>query len=379
VTNRQVPPLGVAGGKAAAQYQGIDGSMVDTTLYFPLAKGDHFSKTTTFYIQNAGTAAATATATFTMRNGDVHNLTTPSIGPNQMVLFSIFDTGTFNPTSNDARVGGMRITSAQPLAGVVMEHFTTESPATIAQATRGFTVADFATTAYAPIIKNDRFGRFTGIQVQNVSGGAVDITVSYKGTAGACTGNTYTDTATGIADGTSKTFIQLTGQSNLPADCTASATITATGNIVAIVNESYVSTKIPASGQSAVTSSAIPATLTTTKVSVPLFKDDRIGKRTGLQIQNVGAANASNVVATFSCTGAATFTAITGGGKLFITPSDDPAGTFTAGNPFVRNDVNCSVTITSDQPIAAIANESVIPGGSLQQDNNNYEGFNLAP
>lgn len=383
VTNRASGSLGVTGGKAAAQYQGVDGSMVANTLYFPLAKGDHFNKTTTFYIQNAGSAAATATATFTMRNGDTYNYTTPSIGPNQMAVFSVLDAPGWNPTENDGRVGGMEITSSQPLAGVVMEHFTTENPATIAQSTRGFTSGDFDTKAYAPVVKHNRFGRFTGIQVQNVSGGSVDIDVIYTGTAGACAGNTYQDSVTGVADGTAHTFVQFEGRTNLPSNCTASATIEATGNIVAIVNESYRSDSIPASGQAAVTSSALPDGSATTEISVPLFKDDRFGKRTGLQIQNVGTSQANNVVATFECQGAATFAAVTqpqsiaaGGALLFYTPSDD-SGLFTSGDPFSSNNVNCAVSVSSDQPVVAIANESVIPGGSLEQDNNNYEGFNL--
>jgi hypothetical protein len=387
VTNRQSGSYGVTGGKAAAQYQGIDSSMVANTLYFPLAKGNHFNKTTTFYIQNAGTSAATATATFRMRNGDVHVYTTPSIGPNQMVVFSVLDAPTYNPNNpnNNARVGGLEVTSSQPLAGVVMEHYTTENPATIAQSTRGFTSADFDTTAYAPVIKHNRFGRFTGIQVQNVSSGPINITVTYLGSAGACAGNTYTDSATNVPSGASYTFVQYEGSTNLPANCTASATIVGTGNIVAIVNESYRSDSIPASGQSAVTSSALPAHSATTKISVPLFKDDRLGKRTGLQIQNVGTVQATNIVATFACSGAATFTAVSkpqtvaaGGAVLFYTPSDDP-GMFTTANPFSSNNVNCAVTVTSDQPVVAIANESVIPGGALQQDSNNYEGFNLTP
>lgn len=386
VTNRQSGSLGVAGGKAAAQYQGIDGSMVDTTLYFPLVKGDHYGKTTTFYIQNAGTSAATATATFTMRNGDTHVYTTPSIGPNQMVAFSVFDAGTYSPSSNDGRVGGLVVTSSQPLAGTVLEHYTTESPATIAQGTRGFTSADFDTKAYAPVIKNSRFNRFTGIQVQNVSGGDVDITVTYAGTAGACAGNTYTDSVTGVADGTSHTFVQLPGQTNLPSDCTASATIEATGNIVAIVNEAYVSSYVSAGNdQRAVTSSAIPASSATTKISVPLFKDDRFEKRTGLQIQNVGSAQATNIVATFVCSGGASFTAVSkpqtvdaGAAVLFYHPSTQ-GSMFEAANPFASDNVNCSVTVTADQPVVAIANESVTPGAALAQDNNNYEGFNLTP
>jgi len=386
ITNRQSGSLGVGGGKAAAQYQGIGHEMVDTTLYFPLAKGDHYGKTTTFYIQNAGSSAATATATFVMRNGDTHTYTTPSIGPNQMVAFSVFDATSFNPSTNDGKVGNLMVTSTQPLAGTVVEHFTTEAVATIAQGTRGFTLADFDTKAYAPVIKNSRFNRFTGIQVQNVSSGNINITVKYAGTAGSCAGNSYTDTATAVVPGASYTFIQLPGHTNLPSNCTASATIEATDNIVAIVNEAYVSTYVSAGhSQRAVTSSAISAGSATTKISIPLFKDDRFSKRTGLQIQNIGSAQASNIVATFVCSGGSSFTAISkpqtvnaGAAVLFYHPSTQ-GSLFTSGNPFASANVNCSVTVTSDQPIVAIANESVTPGASFEQDNNNYEGFNLAP
>ncbi len=386
VTNRESGSLGIAGGKAAAQYQGVDGSMVDTTLYFPLAKGDHFNKTTTFFIQNTGSSAVTATANFIMRNGDTYMYTTPSIAPNEMVSFSLLDVASYNPTTNDGRVGSLTVTATEPLAGTVIEHFTTENPATVAQATRAFVAADFDTKAYAPVIKNNRFNRFTGIQVQNVSANPITITVTYVGSAGSCAGNTYTDTASNVGSGESATFVQLTGQTNLPDNCTASATIEGTGNIVAIVNESYVSSYVSAGNdQRAVTSSAIPANSATTKVSVPLFKDDRFDKRTGLQIQNVGAAQATNVVATFACTGGATFTAVSkpqtvsaGGAVLFYNPSQQ-GSMFEAANPFSSANVNCSVTITADQPIVAIANESVTPGATLEQDNNNYEGFNLTP
>ena len=58
-TNLQSSGYGIAGGTAAAQYQGV--TVPATELSFPLAKNDHAGKTTTFYIQNAGGAAATAT------------------------------------------------------------------------------------------------------------------------------------------------------------------------------------------------------------------------------------------------------------------------------------------------------------------------------
>lgn len=387
VTNRPSGDLGVTGGKAAAQYQGMESGMVGTPLYFPIAKGDSYNKTTTYYIQNAGAAPATATANFTMKNGDTHSYTTPEIQQNQMVVFSIFDSLTYDDTvDNSGKVGAVVISSAEPLAGVVMEHFTSENPATLAQSTRGFTANDFGEKAYAPIIKNNRYGRSTGIQAQNVGSAAIDIQVTFVGFAGTCAGTTYTQEAVDVQPGASAIFNQRVGQSPLPANCTASATIatdTAGGLIAALVSESY--EVVPASGQSAVTSFAVPADSATTYLSIPLFKDDRYDKRTGLQIQNVGDVAASNVVATFQCQGGSTFTAVSvplsadpGAAIQFYTPSND-AAIFEAGSPFSSNNVTCSATITADQPIVAIANESPIPGGSLQQDNNNYEGFNLTP
>jgi hypothetical protein len=384
VTNRQSGGYGVAGGKGAAQYQGVENAA--TTLYFPVVKGNHFGKTTTYYIQNAGTQAATATANFTMRNGDVHTLTTDPIGPNQMVLFSIFDTATYSPLVNDAKVGSLVVTSTEPLAGIYMEYIQGENPGSVAQSTRAFTAADFGDTVFAPGVKNTRFNRFTGIQVQNVSGGPIDVTVTYKGAAGTCVGQTYTDTATGVAAGTAKTFNQLPGQTNLPSDCVAAATVVATGNIVASLNESYVSAYIAlGNDQRAVASFLMPESQATTKISAPAFKDNRFSKTTGLQIMNVGASQATNVVATFVCGGAASFTAVStpqtipaGGAFLFFRPSTMAAGTF--ASPFSSGDVVCSVTVTADQPVVAIANEAVTPGvTSLAQDNNNYEAFNLVP
>lgn len=387
VTNRQANQLGVAGGKAAAQYQGIDGTMVDSTIYFPIAKGDYYNKTTTYYIQNAGIADTTATATFKMANGDEHTYTTPTIKPNQMVLFSIWDTATYTPgASPESRIGAVTVVATEDIAGVVMEHFTTEAVASLAQSTRGFTSSDFGTTAFAPLIKNTYYLRFTGIQVQNVGAVPIDITVTYKGFDGTCTGMTYMDTALAVQPGKSAVFNQLPGQTNLPTGCGASATINTTtvgGQLVALVSESYVSSLIPATGQRSVTSFAIPANSTTQTVSAPVFKDDHYGKRTGLLIQNVGGAQANNVVATFSCSGDATFTAVSkaqtiasGAAFQFYHPSTR-ADLFEAGSLFNSDGVLCSVTITADQSIVALANEAVIPGGTLSQDNNNYEGFNL--
>lgn len=384
VTNQPSTGVGVSGGKAAAQYQGTES--VATTLYFPLAKNNRFGKTTAFYIQNAGSAAATATAVFKMDDGGVYTYTTPSIGVNQMVVVLPSNTTPPVPTSgaNRNNIGSMSITSAQPLAGTVLEFTEGQNPATSLKGTRGFTSADFASTAFAPVVKNTRFGRTTGIQVLNVSNSPVDVTISYVGTAGGCKGLSYQDVRSGVAAGRSTTVVQGTGSSNLPASCTGSATISATGNIVAIVNEDSDS-GYPESGT---TYYAIPAAAMTTKVSIPLFKNNRFGFDTGLQIQNVGAITATNIVATFACKGNngsnTPFTAVSlpqtaapGGGILFFKPYDNQQSLFTVANPFSLTGANCGATVTSDQPIVAIANETPRTAGTM--DDNNYEGFNLTP
>jgi len=375
VTNKESGSLGVAGGKAAAQYQGTESA--DVTLYFPLVKNNRFGKTTAFYIQNAGTAAASVTAVFKMDTGGSYTKVVASVEPNRMVLINPIDAGVPSTAgSGRDNIGSLTVTSAQPLAGTVLEYIQGEAIATVLNGTRGFTAADFDTKAYAPIAKNNRFGRFTGIQVQNVSASPVDITVTYVGVAG-CTGS-YVDSATGVAAGASKTFVQQ-APSAFPVNCTGSATITATGNIVAIVNEGNL-TGYSAAGT---TYSAVASKNATAKVSAPLYKDQRLGFSTGLQVQNVGTASATNVVATFICTVGSTFTAVSlpqtipaGGAKNFLKPST-MAGTFTAGNPFVNGNVACGVTVTSDQPIVAIANEA--PDSGTGRDANNYEGFNLTP
>jgi hypothetical protein len=322
--------------------------------------------------------------TFNMADG-VHTGTTPSIDPGRMVAVNPGDYGVV--AGNSAGVGALTVSSAEDLAGSVTEHKVTESPATLLQSTRGFTTADYDTTVYAPIVKRDFAKRFTGIQVQNVSGGTIDIAVTYVGSGGACAGTTYTSNATGVANGASKTFVN---DPVLPTNCLASATVVGTGNIVAIVNEAYQNGMIPAGEkQQATTYSCIPDKVATTKLSVPLYKENSFKKTTGLQVQNVGPSTATNVVLTFSGPSGTYVTKpqtiVSGGSANFFRVAANAAlwaGTAMPDNA-AGNGANgvYGVIITSDQPIVAIANESTFPltGGSLKQDKSNYEAFNLTP
>jgi hypothetical protein len=368
--------LGVTGGMASAQYQGMDSP--SDVLYFPLAKHDRYGNTTGFYIQNAGSAADTAVAVFSMDDGGVYTYTTPSVGAGQMVY--IHPSMASVPTSNTGRanIGSLKVSasSGTPLAGAVFEQDTDEAVATVLFGTRGFTANDFDNKAYAPVVKNDRYGRFTGIQVQNVDTVPITVDINYVGTSPNCQGVTTQDVIT-VDPGKSTTAVS--NQGNFTPNCTGAATLDGTGDFVAIVNE----TNLPGYSAAGIVYSAMADASATTKLSIPLFKDSRYGATSGLQIQNVGAADATNVVATFSCKGAAEFTAVSdpqtitaGGGMLFYKPYSNMASAF--ATPFAIDSVNCAVVVTSDQPVVAIVNETSTQTPA-HLDDYNYEGFNLVP
>jgi hypothetical protein len=402
ITNRLVTVGGTTLGDpgalspAAGQYQGTN--VPSTQVNFPLVKVDYFGKSTDFYVQNAGSADAPATARFVI-NGTVYTYTTPTIPQYHMAVIDptqARDASSNPPPSGNTGLGSLTVSSAQPLAGTALEHNTTEANASLLQATRGFSSSDYDTKVFAPINKNNYFGRFTGLQVQNVSGSAVDMNVSYVAqAAGTCPGGSFSDSATGVAPGASHTF----PSSKLPDGCFASATVVATGNVVAVVNEAYTSAYLAShSGtyQEATSYGALPNNAATQVISLPLFKEDAYSKGTGISIQNVGSVKATNVVITlngptgtyvsnpFSIDPGAAYIAI----DLRLKPASFWNGT--ALTPAVLGCVNTTtgcggngtfgVVVTSDQPIVAIANESTYPNTAprIHQDKSNYEGFNLS-
>jgi hypothetical protein len=381
---------------ATGQYQGV--VVPDTAIYFPMAKNDHFDKTTNFAIQNAGTAPATALATFKLPNSNggpitTYTYTTPSIEPNKMVIISPSDAGA---PSGDGIMGSLTVTSVQPLAGTSMEFITGETHPTVLQTMRAFTEADFDTKFYAPIVKdrwsNITLSRNTGIQVQNVSGGLIDIDVTYKGNSAApnCANGTYLASYDDLENGASANFLS---RDALPDVCLGAATIEATGNILAIVSESY--SPIPAGKyQEATAYNGFPESAATTVISIPMYKENSFAKTTGVSIMNVGLANAVNVVAKFiGSTGTYVsdpFTIPMGGNEVLLRVRNKPVSWWngTAMTPAAlgcavpNNATGCGsngifgVIITADQPIVAIANETYEEPFFLQ-DKNNYEGFNL--
>jgi hypothetical protein len=374
---------------AAGQYQGINEP--DTTLVFPLVKNKSFTKTTSLYIQNAGSAAATAQVVFYMGTNGTFTYTTPSISPGAMAVVNPSAVSGM-PSGNPVK-GSAVATSAQPLAGTSLEYIQGESNATVVQATRGFTPADYDTKLYAPTNKFDRFGRFTGLSVQNVDTTPITVDVDYVGIAGSCNGQTIHDSISNLAPGASYPF----PADKLPANCNASATITGSGKIVGTVNESYMTsylTQNPTVKQASTVYFCLPASKATNFISAPLFKEDAFSKSTGLSIQNIGSSDA-HVTLTFSSAALGksyTTQAQTigpGSAQVFLDVRNEPAS-FWNGTAMTPAELSCTsngcgtngnfaVLVSSDQPVVGIGNESTYPllAPRIQQDKSNYEAFNL--
>jgi hypothetical protein len=382
VTNRQSGSNGVAGGTAAAQYGGIDGSKTGTTISFPLAKSPFGIKETAFYIQNAGSASATFVATFLMGTSltdpapVTYVYTSPtSLAPGQMAVIIPADAG-----APSGRIGSLRVTSAQPLAGTVLEYANNESPNLILQAATGIASADASTRILFPVVKKQLGGRSTGLQVQNVSGVSISVVMTYKGAGGTCPSGTFNESPVTLQPGQSTTYLD---SALLTAGCLASAeasTTTPGGLIAGVVNESF----LPLGAgqlQRSTTYGAFPSQNATNKVVAPVFKELFGSKISGLSLQNTGAGTATATV---------TFTVGTTNYvyQNLTIASGASATLLDMTNATVYPDANwvggaagrlpdgslAAVTITANQPIIALINEA--PTGSVVQDNINYEAFN---
>jgi hypothetical protein len=415
LTNRFISGSGLGDGNspspAAGQYQGTnDPNDTGTTLNFPLVKNDHWGKSTTIIVQNVGTADATASATFHFPNW-TYTYTTPTLKPGRMAAIEPINahSGMVHFPTNDPTnsVGSLTVTSSQPLAGIALEHKTMEDHATVLQSTHGFTTNDYDTIVYAPINKNDYYHRFTGLRVQNVSSGPVDMTVTYvapyaaptQNNPNGCQGGTFTDHATGVAPNTSYTFVQ-PNTTHLPVGCFGSATVKATGgNVVAVVNEAFMPPWLndhPGHANEATAYNAIPNKFATTKLSVPLYKEDSYSKDTAISIENVGAAPATNVVITLKGpTGTYTSNPLsidTGAAYVAMDLRFKPISFWKNGIAPTPTVLGCqntttgcgangvfSVIVTSDQNIVGVTNESTYPitAPRINQDKSNYEAFNL--
>lgn len=367
ITNRLAGSFGTADGKAAGLYSGIEGNNASTALSFPLAKNNHFGKTTTFYLQNAGAAATTINVTFSF-NGINYPYVTPSVGPGKMIAV---DPGLASVPAGNGQVGAMTLTASQPIAGVMLEHEHSAAVGTVLQGSSGFSPAELDQVAYCPAIKKNYFGRTSGLQAQNAHTVAQDITVTFVDSGG----NEFTSTATGVAAGASHTFINDAAIVNGLYSAIVEGSL---GNVAAIVNESEL--PLVNARQTSQTYNCQAASTATTSIAYPAYKETFFGRTSALQLQNVGTAAASNVVLTFTDNNGNVRTSNAqsipaGASSVYVCVSANAA--LWSGTSLAASTLS-GVTITSDQPIVGIVNEASWTSANPCAPNNGASSFDKA-
>ncbi|HSH05408.1 MAG TPA: hypothetical protein VLL52_23030 [Anaerolineae bacterium] len=358
-------------GAAAGQYRGTDGSAVATTISFPLVKHNHSGRTTTFYVQNASNAENEVTATFIVAGMEYTNPTPYVVPANSMAVLSPLD---FGVPAGQGQVGSLTVTGTQPLAGTSLEHEHSAAVAQNLQASQAFTPNNYDSTVYCPLVRDGHTSKnqTTGVQVQNVTNAAQDITITYQ-----VNGATRGPFTQNVAGGASHTFY--TPDHFNPGEL-GSATVTSTGDIVAVVNDKGINTSNP---QRVTTYACFPANSATSTINLPLVKEFAGINTTGIQIQNVSGSSDANITLSYTTQNGdvvevASASPVPAGASMTVYGiSNAPANiTLVSGDitlPQMNGTVN-GVVITADQPIVAIANESSFTGSI--QDTKNYEGFN---
>lgn len=374
VVNVANNPTGAAGG----MYRGTDGSQVNTVISFPLVKANFNGRSTTLYLQNASANANTITVVFTPRNGSPLQKQYPNVPPNAMVVASPFDTA-----FPDDQFGSAVATGTGPLAGTALEHQTTATVADNLAAYTGFTEAGYDDVVYCPLVRNNHSGALqtTGIDVQNVSGSAQKIKVTYTYQVNGVPGTKTVESPDPVANNASFNFYALNAQLGIPTGALGAAKVEGSsgGNVAAIVTD----TSLGRQPRRITAYACFPASQASTKIAMPQYKEFFNGNTSGINVQNVGTSPATITIvytATNNNGASATFRNTQTLAPMALFPfygvSNSPNVTVVSGNRAALEGSYGSAIITSDQPIVATQNESPDGRRPLQQDAKMYEGFN---
>ncbi|NLF12416.1 MAG: hypothetical protein GX597_11575 [Anaerolineaceae bacterium] len=184
-------------------YNGFTGG--STTVSMPLIMANNSGFYTGFQVQNVGSQAATVTVDYGANIGGSFDPTneTATLNPGESTTF-LQNAGQF---ATPKYVGSATISSDQPVVAIVNQVMM--SGVVLGTAYNGFDPGAATNSVSAPLIMANNNGFYTGIQVMNVGGAPVSITLDYgPNTAG--TYNPPNETAT-IQPGDSYNSIQNAG------------------------------------------------------------------------------------------------------------------------------------------------------------------------
>lgn len=370
-------------GLAAGMYRGTDGSDVATEIAFPLMKNNSFGRSTALYIQNASEQANNITVTIRI-GANTYTKSFTGVKPYTMVVVGPNDT---TPPMPSGQYGSAKAVGTQPLAGSALEYEATVPVANNLHAYTAFTPEDFAAKAYCPLIRSNAYKLNTGVNVQNVGAAAQKIRITYSYTI-LDQGPILTKTIEkGPVD--PNAGVSFFTWVDLPAGAIGSAVVEGVGggNVAVIVNDE----SFTLSPNRVTAYSCFPDTPSTktNKIVLPQYKEFFLGDTSGIQIQNIGTANATNITVTYYPNGGGAPVTFRNTDpvppntkfNLYMVSKPSPKYTVVSGNPAsLLNGVGGAV-VQADQPVVAVVNEE--PGFTAgaskpasRQDSKQYEGFN---
>jgi len=342
-----------------------------TRVNLPLIMCQNNNYNTWFSVQNAGSSNADFYVTYYSGGAPVATDVALNVIPGAA---RVFDQTPGSTTKHCGSGGGLPpapfvgsaiVTSTQPIAVTVMQLNTVNFKTLLGY--NGFT--SDSSTVVLPLVMANNSGFFTGIQVQNADTVPVNVTIQYGPDTVAPSFSPASETFT-LSPGASKTVLQ-SGTS--PANGSVnnwtigaagiyvgSAVITATGRIVAIVNQ------LRTTGTPVATAyEGFDPAQATTQASAPLIMANNSGYFTGIQVQNADTVPVNvtiqygpDTVAPSFSPASETFTLSPGASKTVLQSGTSPGNgsvnnwTIGAAGVYVG-----SAVITATGKIVAIVNQ----------------------
>ena len=381
----------------AALYNSIE---PDTDIIIPLVLHNFNGQSSQFTIQNTNPSSAISDVDITLYgrglSSPVATLNNESIPAGTSVTYTLSDPawGTLPDTGLDLGasgfVGAVQITSA---TGLVAQSFIDVSGS---RGVTGFSAvpsASASTTLYCPLIRANFYGD-TGISIVNMNSSGVDVTIEFKSDTGSPNSGTFTQNLSIGANSSEIAFqgpggnsrsapTNLPGGSQTGADPTPTndgfygvAKITATGDVLAVVNDTLFGSGWSTESQSSYNCfNTSDAGLT---FALPLVRRYHVSSTmltTGIQIQNTSGSTATVNLDLYNWDG----TSQSASNPSALTIPANGSGNFWCGSftglPTVPPALGGSgwfgsAVLTSDQPVVAVVSDEGY--GATAVDSANY-------
>lgn len=288
--------------------------LVITMMVVPLMASAQTTTNTAFQVVNlSDTTAANIVVTFYDTSGAETHSFSDTINASSSKSYAQANMSELGTTFD----GSVIVASDQEIAAIVNQS-TTGSSAYNGSYTGFATGSD---TFYLPVVLNNFFGWYTEISVQNASSNPVDVTVTYS--------SGCTDTATALGAGAAARFDNRNTCSG-GLDPNGSATISATGPVVAMVNQ------ISPNGNKEQTYNGFSPSDGNDTLYTPIALKNYFNFNSSFQVQNISGAS-MDIIATYSDGVVTTVTNVADGDAATFAQRNEAHSDNWAGSAIITN------------------------------------------